>query len=211
MDVRAMVDQERADMVVALEAAGPEAPTLCEGWTARDLAAHVVARDRRPDSLPGVAVPPLAGWTERVRQGYARRPFPELLDLLRQGPPPWSPFALPGAHRAEITERFVHHEDVRRSAPGWEPRDLSDDWARLLWTAVSRAGAIAYRRSPVGVVLAVPGGPRRQVRQGEASVVLTGPPAELLLHATGRTGAARVDISGPDDAVDAFRQVRLAI
>src|SRR5689334_6927919 len=86
---------ERARLADALEAAGPAAPTLCAGWTALDLAAHLAARERRPDSTPGLLLRPLAGWTEHVRAGYARRPFAELVHLVRTGPPPTSPFALP--------------------------------------------------------------------------------------------------------------------
>src|SRR3954466_12386279 len=34
--------RERLLLADLLEAVGPEAPTLCEGWNSRDLAAHVV-------------------------------------------------------------------------------------------------------------------------------------------------------------------------
>src|SRR4051794_7092380 len=91
---------ERARLADALEAAGPDAPTLCTGWTARDLAAHLAARRRGLDSPPGLLLRPRAGWTEHVRAGYARRPYPELLHLIRTGPPATSPFALPGADAA---------------------------------------------------------------------------------------------------------------
>ena len=40
--------RERLLLADLLETAGPDAPTLCEGWTTRDLAAHVVVRERRP-------------------------------------------------------------------------------------------------------------------------------------------------------------------
>ena len=44
---------ERRRFADELLAVGPDAPTLCTGWAARDLAAHVVLRDRRPDAMPG--------------------------------------------------------------------------------------------------------------------------------------------------------------
>src|SRR3954466_3845888 len=100
---------ERARLGHALEAPAPAAPTLCEGWTARDLAAHVVVRERRPDSTPGLLLRPFAGWTEHVRRRYARRPYPELVELIRTGPPGISPFALPGADaRGGFTELCAH-------------------------------------------------------------------------------------------------------
>ena len=45
---------EREALADALASAGPDAPTLCEGWTAHDLAAHLIAREHRPDSTPGI-------------------------------------------------------------------------------------------------------------------------------------------------------------
>jgi len=91
---------ERARLVEALRAAGPDAPTLCEGWTTRDLAAHLVARERRADSGPGLVLGPFSGWTERVRRQYAARDFEELVRLVASGPPLLSPFSLPGADAA---------------------------------------------------------------------------------------------------------------
>src|SRR4051794_25623547 len=106
---------ERARLADALAAVDPGAPTLCEGWTARDLAAHVVVRERRPDTGPGLLIKPLAGGADHVRRRYAERPYDELITLIRSGPPRTSPFALPGADAAaNLTEFFVHCEDVRR-------------------------------------------------------------------------------------------------
>ena len=41
--------RERLLLADLLEAEGPEAPTLCEGWSTRDLAAHLIVRERRPE------------------------------------------------------------------------------------------------------------------------------------------------------------------
>jgi uncharacterized protein (TIGR03085 family) len=47
---------------------GPDQPTLCEGWTTADLAAHLVIRERRPDAAPGILVGgKLAEHSENVR------------------------------------------------------------------------------------------------------------------------------------------------
>ena len=48
-----IAQRERAGLVEILRAVGPDAPTLCERWTTRDLTAHLVVRERRPDALPG--------------------------------------------------------------------------------------------------------------------------------------------------------------
>ena len=203
---------ERAALADTLLRVGPDAPTLCQGWTAADLAAHLLVRERRPDTLPGLVVPALAGWTDRVRSTTASRPFAEVVEEFRAGPPPWSPFALPGAEeRANLIEHLVHHEDVRRAQPGWEPRDLPDDVRTRLWSELAARARGFYRRSPTGVVLIVPGGPRRRVRRGSVSVVLTGQPVELIMHASGRTGHARVEVTGPADAVAAFSRTPLGV
>ena len=204
------VRAERAHLADLFGDLGPDQPTLCEGWTTRDLAAHLVVRERRPDSLPGVAVPVLAAWTERVRSAQAARDYAATVAALRAGPPPWSPFALPGASKANLTEFFVHHEDVRRGRD-WAPRDdLDPGYSAALWQALTRSARLLWRRSGVGVELVVPDGRRLVARSGDG-VVLTGAPGELLLHGFGRGAAARVDVGGPAAAVRGYAGVRLGI
>ena len=176
-------------------AAGPDAPTLCGDWTVRDLAAHLVIRERRPDTGPGILISPLAGYTERVRRNTAKRPFDELVDEVRNGPPIWSPL-WPVDALVNTTEMFVHHEDVRRAAPGWEPRTLAAKDEAALWAAVRRMGKMAYRNALVTVILATPDGQKLTAREtGDRTVVLLGPPSELLLHAFGRD-EVRLDAEG---------------
>ncbi|GAB2674403.1 TIGR03085 family metal-binding protein [Thalassiella azotivora] len=200
--------RERRALAQELRAAGPDAPTLCEGWTARDLAAHLVVREARPDTGPGVLlqqVPLLAEWTEKVRTRYARRPFGELVDRFEAGPPRLSPFALPAVDAAaNLTEHFIHCEDVRRARPGWQARDLDERYETALWDALGVQARMMFRSSPVGVVLVVPDGPRRHVRSGAETVVLTGRPGELVLFASGRRAHARVQVGGSPRAVAAF-------
>lgn len=204
------VEIEREALAGAIEQADPDQPTLCEGWTVRDLAAHAVVRERRPDSGPGILVPALHGWSEHVRRRYARRPISELVSLIRTGPPRTSVFAIPGLdERFNLVEYFVHAEDVRRGRPGWVPRVLTDDRADALWRAVTGGSRLFFRHSPVGVELATPDGRTHTARPGEPSVRLTGAPGELLLYATGRGTHAQVDLTGPDEAVAAFPATKL--
>jgi uncharacterized protein (TIGR03085 family) len=204
------VEIEREALAASIEQADPDQPTLCEGWTVRDLAAHVVVRERRPDTGPGLLIPALHGWSERVRLRYAGRPISELVSLIRTGPPRASLFAVPGVEeRVNLVEFFVHTEDVRRGRPGWVPRVLTDDRTDALWKAVTGASRLFLRRSPVGVVLATPDGRTRTARSGEPAVRLTGEPGELLLYVTGRRTHARVEPDGPDDAVAALAAAKL--
>ena len=87
--------RERFSLCDTFARTGPDAPTLCSPWTTADLAAHLVIRDRRPDLGVGIVLPPLAGRLEDGMKEYAAKPWPELVDLVRSGPPVWSPLRVP--------------------------------------------------------------------------------------------------------------------
>ena len=86
--------RERSALCDTFETVGPDAPTLCSPWRTRDLAAHLVIREGRPDAALGMLVPPLAERAQRVQDGYAAQPWPELVERVRTGPPSWSPTRL---------------------------------------------------------------------------------------------------------------------
>ena len=117
--------RERLLLADLLETAGPDAPTLCEGWRTRDLAAHVVVRERRADAAGGIMIKQLAPRLERVMTEFAAKPYEELIQLIRTGPPRFSPFQLKQLDAASNTvEFYVHTEDGRRAPPAWTPRHL---------------------------------------------------------------------------------------
>lgn len=208
--------RERHALCETLQRVGPHAPTLCEGWRTQDLAAHLVLRERRPDAVAGILVPRLAGRTERVNTAYLEMAWPDLVDLVRSGPPAWSPLRYLSAldDTVNLAEFVVHHEDVLRAAPDWTPdqaRPLSEPVQRALWNGLRLLGQALYRKAGVGVVLAAPLLGRKSVK-GETSagsVVLTAPPSELLLHAFGRGDKAQVDVFGPQSAVTRLAAAQL--
>jgi uncharacterized protein (TIGR03085 family) len=206
---------ERLALCALLEKTGPDAPTLCEGWKTGDLAAHLVLRERRPDAAAGILGGPLAGYTARVQAQLKRRmSFAELVQAIRTGPPHLSVMALPGVdERANAVEFFVHHEDVRRAAGDWVPRDISSGESDMLWQRL-RMAKFLLRRAPVGVELARegtgpagestgPAGPAYRITAKNATPAVTviGSPAELTLWAMGRTTAAKVRFDGIEAAV----------
>jgi uncharacterized protein (TIGR03085 family) len=202
--------RERAQLADVLAARDPDAPTLDEGWTCRDLAAHVVARDRRPDSMPGILLPPFAGWTERVRRGIAARDYEVLVAQVRRGPSV-SPTNLPVVGDFVNTMEFaIHAEDARRGEPGWEPRLLPADVDELLWGVLSRVGRVLLLRSPVAVTLETPDGRSARLSGRGEPVTLRGPVLELVLYLTGRREAALVDATGSGDALAALGKLNLA-
>lgn len=210
--MRTLARAERAALSELLEEVGPDAPTLCDGWTTLDLAAHLVVREGRPDSGPGLVFAPLAGYTERVRTVQKRRGYPELIRRVAAGPPRWSLFAIGRVDQAANTvEYFVHHEDVRRGQPDWAPRELPPEDAEQLWRRLRGMARLAFRAAPVGVTLARPDGQRLTVRPGSPAVTISGPPGELVLYVTGRQAHARVTVEGDAQARAALAKLRLGI
>ena len=188
---------ERASLSDLLDRVGPDAPTLCEGWLTRDLTAHLVLRESRPDAALGVVVKPLAGWTARLQNKLAHRDFTDLVKRLRGGPPRLSLFR-PHAvgELLNNVELFVHHEDVRRAAPQWEPRVLDETTNALLWRRSTQMAKHVLRAAPGGIELVRSDtGQRRVVRAavpGQPTLTLTGAPQELLLYMFGRRDHALV-------------------
>ncbi len=200
-----VASEEREQLCALLEEVGPDAPTLCAGWATKDLAAHLVLRERRPDAALGILVGPLAGHTNRVQQRLARQPWTALVRLVRTGPPLWSPFAVPPiGDRVNGLEYFVHHEDVRRAQPDWQPRPADSRLDALLWNVLQRAGGVLYRNSPVGVEVRRPDGAQLSLKRGQRVVRIVGEPAELALHAYGRE-AVHVEFEGDPADVAAVR------
>lgn len=204
---------ERAALADLLDEVGPDAPTLCEGWTTRDLTAHLVIREARPDAALGVLGGPLAGWTKKVQDGTAQEDFPALVDRVRTGPPTLSFFNVPGVDaQANLIEYVVHHEDVRRGGEDWEPRDIPADLADQLWSRAQRMARMFCRRVPVGLVLRRTDGSGGEIvaKSGPDPVVVSGTAMELTLFLYGRK-AIRVDWSGPESSVAAVRAARIGL
>ncbi|WP_226346138.1 TIGR03085 family metal-binding protein [Agilicoccus flavus] len=205
---------ERRSLCSTLTRVGPHAPTLCDGWDTSDLAAHLVVRERRPDAAAGVVIPALADRTARVQDTYAEQAWPGLVDMVRQGPPGWSPVRVPAVDDAvNLVEFYVHHEDVLRAQPDEPRRALDADVQAALWSRLRQMGQLMFRRSPVGIVLVTPEHGRKAVRGPTklGTVVLRGEPGELVLYGFGRGAVAAVEVEGEPDAVAALQETRLGL
>lgn len=201
-----LAQQERKTLCDLFVAVGPEAPTLCEGWRTADLAAHLVVRERRPDSGPGLVWPPLAGHTDKVRRAVRdRTPWETLVDKVRNGPPVLlRPFDGP----MNTVEFFIHVEDVRRAQPGWEPRPVPKELADALWARVGPGGMA--KKVPATIVIASPERTDKQAGTGPR-LTLTGDPGELTMFGAGRQAAARVDLTGDESLVAQLRAAALGV
>lgn len=206
---------ERAALLDLLDAVGPDAPTLCEGWTTHDLAAHLVARERRPQALLGIVVPTFSRLTEAAHAAERARPYGELVQQLRGGPPLWSAGGLlrgPAAGLTDVHEFYVHHEDVRRLVDS-SARNADPALDAALWSRLARMGFVLTRAVPkgIGVLVETPDGRRAVVRKGDDVAVLRGTPAELFLFLFGRRSVAQVELSGSAAAREALLTAPLGV
>jgi len=186
-------ERERRELCDLLVELGPDAPTLCEGWTTLDLAAHLVLREH------------FKRWTDDRMAVEKAKGLDDIVVRLRKGAPlvPWRVPKLRTIMNG--TEYFIHHEDVRR-ANGLGPRTDRPDLEPMAWTMTGlTARRLARKLRPHGLELRRPQGERRRYG-GADEAVLSGEATELLLFLSGRRAAAEVALGGPSDAVAALTQ-----
>jgi uncharacterized protein (TIGR03085 family) len=152
-------------------------------------------------------IPALAGYTARKQQRLAdSTDWPDLLELVASGPPLYSPLKLLDP-LVNTTEMFIHHEDVRRASPGWQPRELDSDLATALRKQIRFVSRMSLRRSPVTVVLHDTEGATLATLGSGPQCVITAAPSELLLFLSGRD-EVQADFTGGDEAVARVRAAR---
>ncbi|HUF97225.1 MAG TPA: TIGR03085 family metal-binding protein [Ilumatobacter sp.] len=205
--------QERRRFADLLDEIGPDAPTLCGDWTTRDLAAHIVIRDRRPDAMPGILSSKFAGYTDKVQAQLTKSDeYSEIVTKVREGAPFWSPTRIDAVDRTTNTaEFFVHLEDIRRAQPKWKPRELDVELTKDLYAVLKRGAKMMARKAPAGITLAPTGHASLVANDQEPMVVVSGPVGELVLWLYGRQAHSQVSYDGPADAVEALRTASFGI
>jgi len=208
VDAKRVLEAERAALCDTLERVGPDAPTLCEGWTTADLAAHLVVRERNPLAAPGIVVGgPFASYTTSAMQKEKAKGYDVLLATLRSGPPGYVKSTMAAVN---VNENWVHHEDVRR-ANGDAPRPEDPDTAAVLTGVIKRTAKFGTRRiKPCGLALELPD-EMIIVRAGSPTVVLHGAIGECALYLAGRRDAAVVTLEGDPDAITTLQTAKLGI
>ena len=201
--------RERHELCDLALTVGEDAPTLCGDWTVKELVAHLLVRENRPWSAAGIVVPPLSGLTERSMERMARRDFGVLVEKLRD--PGLTAYRLRPVEVAFNTlEYFVHHEDIRRAQPGWEPRALDAADVDLIWRLGRGSGRLTTRR--VGVPLRIrrsDTGAETTLAAGADPVVVSGSPGEVVLFLFGRDYAHGLTFEGPPERVAKVRAADL--
>lgn len=204
---------ERALLCAVAQQVGPDAPTLCGEWTVKELVVHLLLREGHPAAV-GIFVKPLGGLLDRATAKASGGDFPALVTKLRHGPPVWSPFALPkiGA-TMNLLEFYIHHEDIRRAQPDWEPRSLPRRTEDGIWGALHHVGrGLVTLKSPVAVTAERSDtGARAALKKGPREVVVRGLPSEIALYVYGRKPQARVELVGENADVAALENRQLGI
>jgi uncharacterized protein (TIGR03085 family) len=207
-DAKRMLEVERAALCDTLERLGPHAPTLCEGWTTADLAAHLVVRERKPLAGPGILLGgPFASYTASAMEKEKAKGYDVLLATLRGGPPAFMKSTMAALN---VNENWIHHEDARR-ANGDAPRPEDPDTAAVLAGVIRRTGKFGTRRiKPCGLALELPD-QMIIVRSGHPTAVMHGAIGECVLYLAGRRDAALVTLEGDPGAIETVRTAKLGV
>ncbi|MDA8081110.1 MAG: TIGR03085 family metal-binding protein [Actinomycetota bacterium] len=206
---------EREALCNLMIALGPDAPTLCQGWSTGDLAVHLVIRERKLLAATGIVFGgPFAMVLRRATNRMKLEPYPNLVETIQFGPPLW---LRPFDSAMNLMEFYVHHEDIRRGNGDTTPRPESET-AQIddaLWKLLGRSGRLLTRKmGSVGLTL------RRSDRSHQTEVTahtgspvatMSGRPGELVLYLMGRKSAANIKLEGPMEAIDAVTSVSFGI
>jgi uncharacterized protein (TIGR03085 family) len=139
----------------------------------------------------------------------ARKDFGVLVEKLRD--PGLTAYRIKPVEVAFNTlEYFVHHEDIRRAQPGWEPRALDPADVDLIWKLGRGSGRLMARRVDVPFrIRRSDTGTEAVLSSGDDPVVVSGPPGEVVLFLFGRDYARDLTFDGPDEAVARVRGAEL--
>jgi uncharacterized protein (TIGR03083 family) len=194
-DVKAMAEVERGELAEFLETLAPEhweAPSLCAGWTVRDVVTHMIGYDEL-GLLRTIGLLARSGFS--LHRGNAKRLATathtpaELIRLLREHQRPRGITGAFGGFIA-LVDGTVHHQDIRRALG--KPREIPADRLRTTLRLALRARPIHAAQRARGLRLVASD---VDWTHGEGPEV-RGPGEALLMAMAGR-GAAVAELTGP--------------
>lgn len=194
--VRSLSFRERerfAELLAGLSAEQWSAPSLCAGWSVRDVAAHTVAY--LGQSVPGLTRNMIRarGDVDRVNSRLLRASATttnaELVGAMARHPVPAGAAALYGG-RVALIECVIHQQDIRRPL-GLDPY-VPEDALRASLTYARVSPVIGGARRTRGVRLVATDMDWAAGRGPE----VRGPGEALLLAMTGRVDAVRAELAG---------------
>lgn len=207
MDKTSLAQRERHALCDLFLEVDPHLPTLCGGWVAYDLVAHLWVRENDPLAGAGIVLPVALGRVHEARIARARRlhGYEDLVRMVRQGPGRLSPMRQFDAS-ANALEFLIHHEDLRRGVTAEvAEREFSAADEDEVMTRLEGLARLMLRSRTVRTVLVdAHGGRSIRAGHGPTTVTVTGAPTELALYAYGRARAAHVEVERseaqlPDD------------
>ncbi|EGD40272.1 hypothetical protein NBCG_05443 [Nocardioidaceae bacterium Broad-1] len=196
LDRTALATAERRDLADFLETLTPEQwdqPSLCSGWTVRDVVAHLISYEEVG----------LAGFIGRfARQGFSfgtmnqrrleefgSRTPDELVAYVRAHAKPSGPTAVADA-RIGLTDGLIHHQDIRRALG--RPRQVPTERLVPVLGFAMIAPPLPAKRNGQGLRLVATD---LDWSRGSGEEV-TGPGEALLMAVCGRADALP-ELTGP--------------
>lgn len=133
--VRTLARLERVEFADLLEGLTPQQwgmPSLCHGWSVRDVVTHTVAYLGQSRKLLLINMIRARGDVDRINADQLRkqagRSPARLVELMRQGAEPSGAAALYRG-RVGLIECLIHQQDIRR--PLEQPRAIPDERLRV--------------------------------------------------------------------------------
>jgi len=205
LDMTSLAKRERFAIAQTLRNLGPNAPTLCEGWTSFDLLVHLISRETRPDAAVGILIPAFAQYSKKVAG------FETLVQEFEDGPKQFSPFAIPGIDSlANSFEFLVHHEDLLRAQPNYVARVFGDLDKKMLWKRFTQSGRIFLRKAKVGIIAKSDQGVFT-IKSGNSCVTMEGDVVDLILYSFGRKSVANIKFEGDEESIRILKETKFGL
>lgn len=211
-----MTQLERTRLIDRLAEVGPDAPTLCEGWQARDLLMHLIKREIIPHAVVGSWMPTRIGEAASEKLAHVEdASWEELLDIFTSGRQSLSPLRI-GAIDSFVNtlEYVIHTEDINRAQTPPIEEAYSDDEQKHIFARLGAMAQVIFARSPVTVRLNAGTFGTKEMfisKRNDSAVTITGEPIELALFCFGRDDAATVGFEGDESDIEAMKASRLKI
>jgi uncharacterized protein (TIGR03085 family) len=196
---------ERRELAATLRATDPAATTLCDPWTAADIAAHLILRGSSARYGVDLQRGKVDANLRDQRRLIDAQSYDALIGRLEKDPR-FAPTRFAAIDdTVNLIEYVAHHEDVRRIGADWVPRLLPADRQQAVWSRLRGMTRTIARKAVAGVRLVPTDGWATPIVGAEPTVTVHGDVVELMLVALGRARVARIDLEGDADAVRQFR------
>jgi uncharacterized protein (TIGR03083 family) len=185
------IDDQRRRLVELLEDLSDKEwrePSLCRGWTVRDVAAHVALQNTTWSAMPRAVVDlarfgGMNGAIRAIACRHAAHSTDQIIDEIRERIGVWRP--LPTVtHRDTLIDYLVHTQDI--AVPLGRPMDMRADVAAVAAERVWTSARMFHARKKLAGYRLVADDIAWSAGQGQE---VTGPISALLLLLTGRPAA----------------------